>query len=162
MHRFLVNQRTLAALMALVSFMPAAPAPAMDESGMTMKKWGGRIQYVEQEFSNFELEGVASHIGDFVARGEVMLRPGKQKGTMIGEGVVVFMDDRGDLLVGETTWNVDEDDNLEMHFAWCDAVKFRDGTMVLSTGAYAENLPPDLTANGIIAILIGLLAPTPH
>jgi hypothetical protein len=155
----LATRRNLLALLTLSSLIPAATASAMDDDAMTMKKWIGRIGYIEQEPSIFMLEGVASHVGSFQAKGEVILLPGKQKGTMIGEGVVMLMDARGDLLVGETTWRVDEDDNLQMHFAWCDSVKFSDGTTVHSTGAYAEMLPPDLTANGIIAILIGLLAP---
>lgn len=162
MFHVLMNQRTLIALMTLVSFMPAATLPAMDGSVMTTKKWQGEIDYSPQGPSSFELKGIAPYLGSFMAKGEVTLRPGEEKGTLVGEGVVVFMDTNGDLLVGETIWYVDGDEMGEMHFSWRDSVKFSDGTIVASTGRYAEVHPPELVVNGIIAILIGLLTPAPQ
>lgn len=158
MRPFLVTRRSLIALATLASLLPAATLSAMDDTAMTMKKWIGRIGYIEQDNLVFEMKGIASHIGSFAARGEVSFKPGEEKGTQLGEGVVVFVDAQGDRLVAETTWMVEGDD-VQMHFAWCDSVTFRDGSVVASTGRYAEMLPPDLTVNGIIAILIGLLAP---
>jgi hypothetical protein len=155
----MVSRRSMIALASLIAFLPAATAPAMDGPAITMKKWAGRIEYSTKGPSPFELKGMALQLGSFMARGEVTFRPGETPETLVGEGIVVFMDDEGDFLVGETTWIVDGEDNLEMHFAWCDSVTFSDGSEVSSTGRFADQLPNDLTVNGIIAILIGLLAP---
>jgi hypothetical protein len=78
---------------------------------------------------------------------------------LVGSGPLVFTSANGDLLVGETTWVVNGEDESEMHFAWRDAVEFSDGTIVANTGRFVSDRPPGLVVIAIIAILIGLLVP---
>lgn len=161
MHHSLFPRRSLLFLAALVSLLPSAMLLAADDDGMHLKNWSGKFAYSPEGPSAFAMQGTASHVGKFMAKGEVTLGPGKVEGTLWGEGVLVLMDENGDLLVGETTWRVDRNDQVAMHFAWRDEVVLSDGSVAASTGRYAESLPPDMSANGIIAILIGLLAPAP-
>ncbi|HLX64081.1 MAG TPA: hypothetical protein VKX17_22605, partial [Planctomycetota bacterium] len=64
-------------------------------------------------------------------------------------------------LVGVTTWEAGENDTAQLHFSWRDFVQFSDGTIVHSTGHFADakNRPAGLVVIAIIAILIGLLMP---
>ncbi|RIK75190.1 MAG: hypothetical protein DCC68_21615 [Planctomycetota bacterium] len=149
----------MVALVTLVTFLPRAVTPALAVSPVKMKNFGGTIDYADDGPSPFELDGVASHLGRFTARGEVTLVPGDEEGTFVGQGVVVFEAANGDLLVGTTTWDVDGDQVGRMHFAWQDAVQFSDGTVVANTGRFVDDRPPGLVVIAIIAILIGLLIP---
>lgn len=159
MNAFLTRRRKMVALVTLVSFLPIAVTPAMATSPVKMQKWRGTIDYSAQGPSSFTLEGVASHLGQFAAYGEVTLRPGDGVGSLVGEGVVVFEAANGDLLVGTTIWGVNGDEVGQMHFSWRDSVEFSDGTVVANTGRFVEDRPPGLVVIAIIAILIGLLVP---
>jgi len=67
----------------------------------------------------------------------------------------------GDLLVGVVEMAAGADTVGGMHFSWRDSVKFSDGTVVSSTGRFADpkGRPPGLVVIAIIAVLIGLLLP---
>jgi len=126
-----------------------------------LQKWQGTIDYVPDGLSSFTLEGTASHLGKFSAHGEITLLPGQEQGSLEGEGVVVFEAANGDLLVGVTTWQVDGDEIGQMSFSWRDSVELSDGSVVSSTGRFAEaeDRPRGLVVIAIIAVLIGLLLP---
>jgi len=110
----------------------------------------------------FTLEGVASHLGQFTASGEIEFQPGAA-GSLLGDGVAVFRAADGDLLVGAVTWDMDPAVNGEqtahIHFSWRDSVQLRDGSIVASTGRFVTARPPGLVVIAIIAILIGLPVP---
>jgi hypothetical protein len=125
----------------------------------------GTVEFSPDKTTPFTLRGTEPHIGDYTARGEVTFRADEAEGTLIGEGVAVFESPEGDLLVAAVTWDVaaEEDGNRasDLRFSWRDSVEFSDGTLVESTGRFAdaEDRPPGLVVIAIIAVLIGLLVP---
>lgn len=133
------------------------------QSPVKLQKWGGTIDFSLEGLSPFTLQGTASHLGRFTAYGEVEFDPGTVEGTLVGNGVVVFEAANGDLLVGILIWDADAEEAEcragQIHFSWRDFVEFNDGTIVSSTGRFAQNRPPGLVVIAIIAILIGLLKP---
>jgi hypothetical protein len=134
------------------------------ESPVKLTKFTGAIDPLLVNPVPFTLEGTASHLGDFTARGEVVFVPGDMEGSLVGEGVVVFTAANGDLLVGVTQWEVDPTDphglsGASIHMSWRDSVTFSDGTVVANTGHFVKSRPPGLVVIAIIAILIGLLLP---
>jgi hypothetical protein len=136
---------------------------AFAQSAVKLKKWGGTIDFSPEAISPFTLAGTASHLGQFTGYGEVEFEPGSVPGTLVGDGVVVFEAANGDLLAGVLIWDADAEEAEcragQIHFSWRDSVEFSDGTMVSSTGRFADNRPPGLVVIAIIAILIGLLKP---
>jgi len=151
----------MVALVVLVTFLVQSVRPAFADPVIELKNWAGTIDFSPDGPSPFELEGTASHLGLFTCYGEIHLVPDEDEGSFIGQGVVAFEAANGDLLVGVTTWLVDADEIGEMSFSWRDSVRFSDGTVVSSTGRFAEaeGRPPGLVVIAIIAILIGLLVP---
>jgi hypothetical protein len=156
--------RTLAAAAIASAFKisPAEVTPSLAESPLTLQNWKGTINFSTQAVSSFALEGTASHLGLFSARGEVQFRPASN-GSLLGDGVVVFTAANGDLLVGAVTWDADAASNDlrpgRVHFSWRDSVTFSDGRVASSTGRFEKDRPPGLVVIAIIAILIGLLVP---
>ena len=150
------------ALVVLLSIALVAH-PAYAKSPVKLQKWEGAVDFAAEGPSTFELEGTASHLGQFTALGEVEFAPGEEEGSLIGDGVVVFEAANGDLLVGVVEWEVDAAvEGLSasaIHFSWRDSVEFSDGTVVESTGRFLKDRPPGLVVIAIIAILIGLLLP---
>jgi len=125
----------------------------------------GTAEFSTEKTTPFTLQGTEPHIGDYTARGEATFRPGDLEGTLIGEGVAVFETTDGDLLAGVLTWEADGEEGgeraSEMRFSWRDSVEFSDGTVVQSTGRFAdaEDRPPGLVVIAIIGIVVGLLLP---
>jgi hypothetical protein len=110
----------------------------------------------------FMLSGNAPNIGLFQALGEVTFQPAGRRGPLVGEGVVVFIDANGQLLVGDVNWMMDRSGKMRsnhIEFHWRDSVQFQNGVTVSSTGKFAQSRPPGLVVIAIIAILIGLLLP---
>ncbi|HSZ60131.1 MAG TPA: twin-arginine translocation signal domain-containing protein [Tepidisphaeraceae bacterium] len=136
---------------------------AIAESPVELKNWEGTIDFSTTGISPFTLSGTASHLGQFTATGEVMFVPGQSQGSLVGTGVVAFTAADGDMLVGVVTWDADAEVDAQrssgIHFSWRDSVQFSDGTVVSSTGRFAQSRPPGLVVIAIIAILIGLLSP---
>jgi hypothetical protein len=155
------SRRRVVAMALVLAFFARVSNPALGQSPVVLKNWGGVIDYSVDGPSTFALKGTASHLGQFKGYGEVDLVPGENEGTFGGEGVVVMEAADGDLLVGVVTMASDADSVGEMHFSWRDSVTFSDGTVVSSTGHFADakNRPPGLVVIAIIAILIGLLLP---
>jgi hypothetical protein len=135
---------------------------AIAESPVELQNWEGTIDFSTTGISPFTLSGTASHLGQFTATGEVMFLPGQSQG-LVGTGVVAFTAANGDMLVGVVTWDADAEVDAQrsggIHFSWRDSVQFSDGTVVSSTGRFAQSRPPGLVVIAIIAILIGLLIP---
>src|SRR5262245_4133907 len=156
-------RRQRVALVALLVFSLGLPRVAFAESPIKLKKWTGTIDFSTDGITPFTLSGTASHLGRFDAYGEVEFVPGLVEGSLVGDGVVVFEAANGDLLVGVVTWNVDPGGGdfltSSIAFHWRDSVEFSDGTIVDSTGHFAEGRPPGLVVIAIIAVLIALLLP---
>lgn len=160
MNRSLDRRTVLGALAGSCLSLAAGIRPAFaGKSAVKIKKWEGTIDYQPEGPSPFTMEGNASHLGNFTALGEVSLVSTEDEGVLTGIGPVVFTSANGDLLVGQTTWVVNGEDESEMHFAWRDSVEFSDGTIVSNTGRFVSDRPPGLVVIAIIAILIGLLLP---
>ncbi len=163
MRRFWISRR-LTTLVVLVSFFARSVTPVVAAPTIELKNWSGAIQFSANGPSAFTLQGNASHLGKFTAVGEVQFAPGAEPGSLIGTGVVAFTAASGDLLVGVVTWEVDAGGDYRasnLHFSWRDSVVLSDGTVLSSTGRFADakNRPPGLVVIAIIAILIGLLVP---
>jgi hypothetical protein len=152
--------RKMVTIAVLVMFLARMATPVLAaKSAVKLNKWSGAIDFSEEGPSAFTLSGNASHLGQFTAEGEITLVPGEEEGSLIGVGVVVFTAANGDLLVGNTTWEVADDTVGSMRFVWADSVTFSDGTEVTNTGRFVDDRPPGLVVIAIIAILIGLLLP---
>src|SRR3989442_6143838 len=140
-----------------------SPNAAFAESPVELKNWQGTIDFSTVRISPFTLSGTASHLGRFTSYGEVKFHPGQAKGSLVGDGVVVFQAANGDLLVGVVICEADAEvggfRTSGIHFPWRDSVQFSDGRIVSSTGRFAQSRPPGLVVIAIIAILIGLLLP---
>ena len=164
MNRYLRRSRKMIAMVVLVAFFARTITPAYATPSIELKKWSGAIDFSDSGISSFTLEGNSSHLGKFTAIGEVEFVPGEEEGTLVGSGVVAFEAANGELLVGLVTWEVDPGGEVRssgLRFAWRDFVEFSDGTILHSTGHFADakNRPPGLVVIAIIAILIGLLLP---
>lgn len=157
------SRRRFLAVVVALAFLARIADPAFGQSPVKMKKFTGSIDVTAEGAVPFTLEGTASHLGRFTAHGEVVFVPGEEEGTLVGEGVAVFIAANGDQLVAAVRWEVDpESDGLAasgIHFSWRDDVTFSDGTVVASTGRFEHDRPPGLVVIAIIAILIGLLLP---
>lgn len=126
----------------------------------------GSIDVSTDQTTPFTLQGTQEHLGAFTTQGEVDFRPGEEEGSLIGEGVAVFKTANGDELVGVVTWSAGAEDAdgqraSDIRFSWRDSVQFKDGTVVESTGQFAdpEDRPPGLVVIAIIGVLAALLLP---
>jgi hypothetical protein len=132
-------------------------------SPVKLNHWSGIVDLSSAGNTPFELAGTASHLGQFLAYGEVEFLPVGGNGSLVGAGPVVFTAANGDLLVGVVTWDVRPEAEgaraTRLHFSWRDAVTFSDGTLVANTGRFVSSRPPGLVVIAIIAILFGLLLP---
>ena len=175
MQRFMVRgQKTFALLATVAVFLATSGVPALAKSPVKLSNSVGSIEFPKDKsgqpqptagITSFTLEGNASHLGDYTARGEVTFVSGPA-GTLVGQGVAVFKAANGDLLVGNVSWTIDpaDPDGLSasaIGFHWADSVTLSDGTIVSSTGRFQDPnaRPPGLVVIAIIAILLGLLAP---
>lgn len=150
-----------------------ASSACAGKSAVKMTKLTGSVELTTEEPVPFTLSGVASHLGNFSAVGEIQFEPGEEEGSFEGEGVVVFKASNGDLLVGNATWKVGppggEARITDIHFAWAEAVEFSNGVVVTNTGRFTDNRPPGLAVvtesnapaqpapNIVILILIAIL-----
>jgi hypothetical protein len=151
-------------LLALVTLFGTMPRPVYAESPIEVKKLFGSVGETDDGITPFVLSGTASHLGRFSAYGEVEFVPGEEPGWLLGTGVVVFEAADGDLLVGNVVWQVapgDEYRATRIDFTWRDSVRFDDGTVVFSTGQFAEvdGRPAGLVVIAIITILAAILFP---
>lgn len=145
-----------------MSLFGSAGGDAAAQSAVKMKNFTGRIDITAGGVRPFTLSGTTSHLGKFTAYGEVLFVPGKQAGSLVGEGVVVFQAANGDLLVGVVVWEVAAGGNLRtsrIHFSWRDSVRFTNGTIVSNTGRFVTDRPPGLVVIAIISILSAILFP---
>jgi hypothetical protein len=139
------------------------PRVVIGKSPVKLQNFLGAVDILAAGPTPFTIDGTASHLGQFTARGEVEFNPGEVPGTLEGIGVVVFEAANGDLLVGNVTWLVagegDEFRTSHIHFSWSDSVEFSDEEVVSNTGRFIDDRPPGLVVIAIIAILIGMLVP---
>ena len=142
----------------------AIPCAAFAKSPVKMIKLDGIVDIATTGPAPYQLEGIASHLGQYEAYGEVEFLPGEEEGSLSGTGPVVFEAANGDLLVGTATWEIDAaidgESDASIHFGWQESVEFSDGTVVFNTGRFVTNRPPGLAVdarimtNTIILILI--------
>jgi hypothetical protein len=155
--------RTRVFLVALLSIaLPASQVTAQQKLA-ELELFEGFIDFSAPGHTKpFLLTGDAPNIGAFQAHGEVTFQPAGRHGPLVGEGVVVFVDANGQLLVGVVNWLMNGSGNMlssDIEFHWRDSVQFQNGVTVSSTGRFAQSRPPGLVVIAIIAILIGLLLP---
>ena len=171
--RAIVELSKVAALVVAGAAAPAfgkpAEKPPKTNPAIVLNKWSGQILGIdpEQGLSEgdypFTLDGTASHLGKFTARGEITFVD--DGAGLAGDGVAVFTAANGDQLVGSVSWDIDAPDGngnsgSEISFHWLDSVVIG-GKTFQSTGRFKnkEDRPPGLVVIAIIAILIGLLLP---
>lgn len=151
------------ALVGLLTFFQVVPAGAFAAAPVNLRQFTGAIDFRADGPTPFVLSGTESRLGRYQCYGEVEFFPGREKGTLIGEGVAVFEAENGDLLVADVTWEVAADGRdyrtSRLHFAPRSAVEFADGTYVPSTGDFEDDRPQGLVVIAIIAVLIGMLLP---
>jgi hypothetical protein len=156
-HTFL-HRRQWIALLVLIAFISRPLTPALANPQIKLNDWTGAIDFNPEGPSTFTLAGTSSHLGLFTANGEINIAPG----DTVAHGVVAFQAANGDLLVGVTTWDIAPDGTAaNLHFSWRDSITLADGSVVPSTGHFADprNRPSGLVVIAIIAILIGMLIP---
>jgi len=163
-HSMIAGRNKVTMVVVAAFFLATSAGPALAaKSAVKMKNFAGTIDFDAAGPSAFTLEGTASHLGRFTADGEIEFVPGRQAGSLVGQGVVVFEAANGDLLVGNVSWDVPPGGGdfrtSSIHFVWADSVEFSDGTVVFNTGRFVTDRPPGLVVIAIIAILIGLLLP---
>ena len=155
--------RRVVTFVVVAALLACSLQPAAAMSPVKLNHWSGTVNLWNAGITPFELAGTASHLGQFVASGEVEFLPIGENGSLLGAGPVVFTAANGDLLVGVVTWDVGPEAEGEratrLHFSWRDAVTFSDGTLVASSGRFVSSRPPGLVVIAIIGILIGLLLP---
>lgn len=155
--------RRVVTLVVVAAFIASSVQPAFAVSPVKLNHWSGRLSPSNAGITPFELAGTASHLGRFVANGEVEFLPIGENGSLVGAGPVVFTAANGDLLVGVVTWDVAPEAAGErparLHFSWRDAVTFSDGTLVANTGRFVSSRPPGLVVIAIIAVSLALLPP---
>jgi hypothetical protein len=145
MNRFLIRGEGKVALVVLLALCQVFPTVATGKSAVKIAKGGGQVDLSGGlgTVAPFVFEGDASHIGQFTAVGEVRLEPGDEPGSIVGEGIVVFIAANGDLLVGDITWDLRSvDARGELRTKWRDSVRFDDGTVVHNTGRFVNERPP--------------------
>ena len=135
-----VRRFRTAAFAVLIS--TASAATALAQSPVKVQAASGAVALSPGGTSPFVLEGTASHLGRFTARGEIELVSGQQPDSFVGEGIVVITAANGDLLAGVATFDLGEGGLGHVHFSWRDAVQFSDGTVVETTGRFVNQRPP--------------------
>lgn len=163
MRRGISVSRKVVALLLLLSFHASSVSPALAVSPVKLHNWSGTFEPVTDSFSRFQITGSASHLGRFIAHGEVEFLPVGDDGLLMGAGPVVFTAANGDLLVGVVTWDVGAEAGgyrpARLHISWRDSVTFNDGTLVTNTGRFIDSRPPGLVVIAIIGVLVALLLP---
>ena len=163
MKGLMVAPRKIVAIVLVFALATGAASPAAAQSAVKMRRFTGSVDVSASGPTPLLLEGTASHLGQFTARGEVEFTPTGLNGMLRGTGVIVFEAANGDLLVGTVNWDVGSEVGgeraSELHFAWQEAVTFSNGTTVANTGRFVTSRPPGLVVIAIIAVLIGLLLP---
>lgn len=162
-----VTRNTLIAILSYFQIVPAGCTVLPDGPKLSEQRenFDGTVDFSPDKRTPFTLKGTEPNIGDYTARGEVVFHPGDTAGALVGDGVAVFTTQTGEHLVAVVTWTVGPENggNREsnIRFSWRDSVQFSDGSVVDSSGRFAnaEDRPPGLVVIAIIAILIGLLLP---
>lgn len=161
----------LGAFPAAIVVTLAITTVAYSQSSEELKKFSGVVVGPDNGINSLFLEGKAPHIGRFVALGEVEFVPGEIEGSLVGQGVAVFVAADGDLLVGVVAWEMGaEVDGVAIshfQFHWRDSVEFSDGTTVSTTGRFVDNKPAGLvvisqtTLELIVQRILRTLTPGP-
>lgn len=162
------RKSVLVTTLVFLQMLPTGCVPPMSEPRLDelSDNFTGTVDFSTDRLSSFTLQGTQEHLGDFTAQGEITFRPGEEAGSLVGEGVAVFTTSSGDKLVGAVNWKAGPEDeknqrDSNIRFSWRDSIQFSNGTVVASSGGFADpaNRPPGLVVIAIIAILIGMLVP---
>jgi hypothetical protein len=146
MNKFFLPARHGAMLAIVLGLTLASPAVSPAQSAVKFTSFQYLLD-LSTTPATFNIEGVATHLGRFMGKGQVALTPGEETGSLVGAGPVVLRAANGDLLVGNMTWTIDAPsaDNKRataIHFRWSDSVMFSDGTTVTNTGRFVTKRPP--------------------
>ena len=161
MQRMMSRSRTMITLTAIAAFSARTITPVYAATPVTLRSCAGVIDVSTRRPAPFVFEGSNAQMGKFAAYGEVQFADGKQRGSLVGQGVVAFKTGKGNMVVGDVTWDVAPGGDFrtsEMRISWRDSIELSDGTIVVNTGDVDEQ-PQGLVVIAIIAILIGLLLP---
>jgi hypothetical protein len=146
MKRTSSTQRLVASLALLICLALTSPAPSRAQAPVSLKNFIGVVDLTTTPATCL-LEGQASQLGRFMARGELTFRAGDQPGSLVGVGPVVFRAANGDLLVGNMTWTLsaaapDNSRTGRIQIPWSESVTFSNGVVVKNTGRFVTNRPP--------------------
>lgn len=153
MSRFIRRLRVSVVLPAVLCLYIFPSFVSADESPVKMVKLEGALDRTGSgPITPYTLSGVASHLGNFSAMGEVAFVPGLQPGSEKGSGVVVFFAANGDQLVGVVNWDITPPQNgtreSSIRFIWRDSVTLSNGTVLRNTGRFVTDRPPGLVVLG--------------
>jgi hypothetical protein len=161
MKRMMSRSRTMIILTVMAAFSARTVTPAFAAPPATLRTCTGAIDISTRRPAPFVFEGSNAQLGKFAAYGEVQFAAGPKRGSLVGQGVIAFKTGRGNMVVGDVTWDVAPGGDFrpsEMRISWRDSIELSDGTVVVNTGDVDEQ-PQGLVVIAIIAILIGLLLP---
>jgi hypothetical protein len=147
MNRFPSVRRIAAAVAVLAGVAIPMPAPA---DPIIKIQGRGTLTLDADGLAVLRLAGAASELGRYVCYGEVAFELDDEDGSLDGTGPVAFTAADGDRLVGIVSWHIDPDGTGQATFRWRDDVTFADGTVVLSTGRFADRRPPGAVVATII------------
>lgn len=148
MKRFAFTRRLGASAALLICLALTSPVLLRAQAPVNMQRINGMVD-LSTAPATLTLAGVASHLGSFTGKGQVVLRPGVELGTAVGVGPVILRAANGDLLVGNMTWTVsaaalDGSQRANILFRWADSITLHDGTVVSNTGRFITHRPSGL------------------
>jgi hypothetical protein len=145
MNRFAFIPKLGTVLFALLGLLLTTPALSQEPAAVKMQRFKAVVD-LSITPPTVMMEGIASHLGKFTGKGQVVFTAGEQPGTRVGSGPVILRAANGDWLVGTVTWTVNStgSDSFDgsLHFRWSDSVTLGDGTVVESTGRFVAHRPP--------------------
>ena len=109
MKGLMVAPRKIVAIVLVFALATGAASPAAAQSAVKMRRFTGSVDVSASGPTPRLLEGTASHLGQFTARGEVEFTPTGLNGMLRGTGVIVFeaanggtifLDELGELPLG--------------------------------------------------------------
>lgn len=146
---FLMNRHSVFLLVWIAVAVVSGSPRASGQSPVKLKKWIAMSGLSIGTVEHLTMDGIASHLGKFLANGEIVYQPGPIEGSLQGEGVIVFEAANGDRLAGVINVEIDPflDGTADAHISisWRDSIVFSDLSVGASTGRFAQNRPPGIS-----------------